>query len=121
SNKLASDTIPTMSAASWPGCAGAASARWAARWSAMRGRSRTGKRSAGRTRKKSRAARPHYPLHRRKRPETKASPRAPLGAARPDAGAGVRLQLEEPFGHRRADLVELLLRPSPRQYQDPAG
>jgi hypothetical protein len=59
--------------------------------------------------KKSPKTRPHDRLRRRKRTEPEAASLPHLGAARPNAGARVQLQLEETFGGGRHHLPQLLL------------
>src|SRR5450755_2451469 len=69
----------------------------------------TGKRSLGRTLKKSPKRAANDRLSRRKRTEPATAPLPHVVAAGPDTGAAVSLQLEDAFGHRGHYAVEFLL------------
>src|ERR1019366_3892577 len=78
-------------------------------WSATKRPSVTGRRSVGRTLKKSPKRGANDCLSRRKRTEPAAAPLPDMVAAGPHTGATVSLQLENAFGHRGHHAVECLL------------
>jgi hypothetical protein len=67
------------------------------------------KHKPGRRSKNSSKRAPNDRLHRRKRPQPKASSAAHVGAARADARPPIPFQLENPVGHCRHHCPELLL------------
>ncbi len=93
----------------WWRSAGAASVLRAGRWSVTRKPSVTGRRSLGRTLKKSPKRAANDGLARRERTQPAAAPLPDLVAAGPHTGAAVPLQLEDAFRHRGDNAVEFLL------------
>src|SRR5262249_15862856 len=103
------DTTKTTSGASCASSTGVASVLPDERWNATSGRFGAGRRTAGRSLKKSAPRAAHHRLHRRERIGRTAGSGGNLGGARTGSGPAVSLHLEGAVGHRRDHLVEFLL------------
>src|SRR5271154_1330180 len=91
------------------------------RGNATKSRSAVGRRTVGRALKKSSERRPYFAVRRRKRSEPAAASLPHLGAARPDAGAAILLQLEKPVRSCGTDPTQVLFSFVSRSREEGAG